>query len=102
MVKKKARHSTFERRALASKAQPQSHRNGTTPAAVLLEVVERTAGIIERNAVRNAEVRVVERVEHLESIAQLDPLGDAEVLEDAQIDVLIAVAQENVAPDIAE
>src|SRR5262249_13409510 len=83
-------------------AQPQAHRDGAAATVVLLEVEERTAGIIDRDAVRNAEVRVVERVEHLEPIAQLDPLSDAEVLEDAQIHVLGAIATEGIAPDITE
>jgi hypothetical protein len=83
-------------------AQPQSHRNGTASAAILLEVMEQAAGIIERDAVRNAEVRVVERVDHLQPIPQLESLGDAEILEDAQIHILVAVTPEGVAPEVAE
>src|SRR5215470_9814368 len=58
-------------------AQPQAHRDSAAAAVVLLEVEERSPGGIERDGVRNAEVRVVESVEHLEPIPQLESLGDA-------------------------
>ena len=66
-------------------AQPQSHRNGTASAAALLKVVGRSAGVIERYA-----IRVIKRVERLEPIAQLEALCDAKILENAQIHVLVA------------
>src|SRR5262245_10796173 len=93
---------TYKRFQTDLEAQPQSHRNGTASAAALLEVIERSAGVIERDAARNAEVRVIKRVEHLEPIPQLEAFGDPKVLEDAQIHVFIAIPQEGIAPDVAE
>jgi hypothetical protein len=62
-------------------AKPQSHTDSAAAAVILLEIEERSPGVIQRDAVRNAEVWVVERVEHLEPIPQLESLCDAEILE---------------------
>lgn len=79
---------------LEAKADP--HRNRAASTVILLEVEERGTSVIEPDAIRDAEERMIEGIGQLQPVLKLEALVDPEGLEDAQVNILVAIAQEGI------
>src|SRR6185295_13936797 len=85
-----------------SKTDSDRHLQRAPTAAVLLVVEERTSSLVESDAVGDAEVRVIERIEHVEPVLDRDLFLYLKCLEDTKVNRFNAVAGEAIAANVTE